>query len=270
QALQRSRFELGRGTIAQVDLLQRYESLTEDYKELYQAHRSCGDVLDRLTETRNQLLDAVRSRNKLADDHKILQQEHLGCAGKEVGLVEKLVVVEKEKDDLLDKNREQVGRIRHLEEELASKTSSLSEAQNSVSTLKGDLEHLTVDLSQAEIVRHNYTRQLLPIVFKRFLSSNEYKQSLTDVFNQAIAAGWSEGVKAERDGQEAEAILATAADYDPDCKDTFMSAFDSLFTKSYPYVEKLADSFRLPLGDLQNMWPEGEGPTVGSNAANEQ
>ncbi|GKB31391.1 hypothetical protein Tco_0870792 [Tanacetum coccineum] len=204
QALQRSWFELGRGTLAQVDLLQRYESLTEDYGELYQAHRSCGDVLDRLTETRNQLLDVVRSRNKLADDHKILQQEYLGCA---------------------------VGRIRNLEEELASKTSSLSEAQNSISTLKGDLEHLTVDLSQNEIVRHNYTRQMLPTVFKRFLSSNEYKQSLTEVFNQAIAAGWSEGVKAERDGQEAEAILATAADYDPDCKDTFMSAFVSFYQK---------------------------------------
>nr|GEZ33875.1 flavone synthase II [Tanacetum cinerariifolium] len=173
--------------------------------------------------------------------------------GDGTGLVDKLAVMEKENDDLLDKNRKQEERIKRLEEELPSKSSSLIEAKGSVSELKGDLERLTVDLSQAEIVRHNYVRQLLPTAFQRLLSSYEYKKSLSDVFNQAIAARWSEGVKIERTQEEAEAILATAADYDPSCKDTFMSAFDSLFTRSYPYVEKLTESFRMPLGDLQNI-----------------
>ncbi|GKE94424.1 hypothetical protein Tco_1579279, partial [Tanacetum coccineum] len=71
-----------------------------------------------------------------------------------------------------------------------------------------------------------------------------------------------------RTDEEIQAILATTQDYDPKCKSTFMSAFDGIFVKSYPYVVKLAESFRLPLGDLQNMWPEGEGPTVGGGAAN--
>ncbi|GKF83115.1 hypothetical protein Tco_0244771, partial [Tanacetum coccineum] len=70
--------------------------------------------------------------------------------------------------------------------------------------------------------------------------------------------------------EDAEAILATATDYDPECKTTFMSVFDSLFTKSYPYVDKLVESFRLPLGDLQNMWPEGTRPTLSGNAADVQ
>nr|GEZ10612.1 hypothetical protein [Tanacetum cinerariifolium] len=39
-------------------------------------------------------------------------QEHLGCAGQEADLVEKLVAVEKENDDLLDKNREREERIK--------------------------------------------------------------------------------------------------------------------------------------------------------------
>ncbi|GKF65171.1 hypothetical protein Tco_0191688, partial [Tanacetum coccineum] len=46
-----------------------------------------------------------------------------------------------------------------------------------------------------------------------------------------------------------------------------MTKIDSLFDKSYPYVEKLAESFRLPLRDLQNMWPEGTRPTLSGNAA---
>ncbi|GJX38891.1 hypothetical protein Tco_0252194 [Tanacetum coccineum] len=209
KALQRAWFELGRGALAQIDLLQQYEVLNDDYGELYQSHRYCKDVSDRLTDTQNQQVDAIRSRNTLSDDHKTLQQEHLGCVGKEVALTEKLAATEKEKYKLLDKNRE-----------------------------------------QEEQIRHNYIRQLLPTFVERLISSDEYKKSLSDVFNQAIAAGWSEGVKAERYDQDAEAILATAADYDPECKSTFMPAFDALFIKRYPYVEKLAESFRLLLGDL--------------------
>ncbi|GKF71886.1 hypothetical protein Tco_0208000, partial [Tanacetum coccineum] len=66
QALQRSWFELDRGALAQIDILQRYEALNEDYGELYESHRSCQDVSDRLNETQNQLVDTVQSRNKLS------------------------------------------------------------------------------------------------------------------------------------------------------------------------------------------------------------
>ncbi|GJV43182.1 hypothetical protein Tco_1427718 [Tanacetum coccineum] len=246
-ALQRLWFELGRGALAQIDILRRYEALNEDYGELYESHRSCQGVFDRLIETQNQLLETIRSRNQLSEDHKALQQVHLGCVGKEADLTEKLAVVDKERDDLLDKDREREERIRQLEADLASKTSSLIEAEGAVNTLKGDLECLT-----------------------RLLSSDEYKKSLSDVFNLAIAAGWSEGVKAAYSEEEVKAFLATAADYNPACKTTFMSEFDSLFNKSYPYVEKLAESFWLPLGDLQNMWSEGTRPTLSGNAADMQ
>nr|GEW16421.1 hypothetical protein [Tanacetum cinerariifolium] len=154
-----------------------------------------------------------------------LEQEHQGCAGKEAAFVEKLTVVEKKKDGLLDKIRAYKDRIKQLKEAIASKTSSMSEAENVAGTLKGDLERLTVDLNHAEI-----------------------------------------GVKVECFIEDDKAILADAIDYDPECKATFMSAFDALITKSYPYVKRITESFRLPLGDLQNIWPEGEGLTVASCA----
>ncbi|GJW61193.1 hypothetical protein Tco_0110528 [Tanacetum coccineum] len=266
-ALQHSWFKLGRGALAQIDILRRYEAQNEDYGELFESHRSCRAVFDRLTETQNQLLDTVQSRNQLSEDHKALQQVHLGCVGKEADLVEKLAAMEKERDDLLDRDRGREDRIQQLEVDLASKTSSLTETEGVVGTLRGDLERLTVDLSQAEIVRHNYVRQLLPTVVQRLLSSDEYRKSLSDVFNLAIIAGWSEGVKAACSDEEAQTFLATAVDYDPVCKETFMTEFDFLFDKSYPYVKKLAESFRLPLGDLQNMWSEGTRPTLSGNAA---
>ncbi|GKG04343.1 hypothetical protein Tco_0314730, partial [Tanacetum coccineum] len=74
----------------------RYEALNEDYEELFESHRSCRAISDRLTKTQNQLLDTVQSRNQLSEDHKALQQVHLGCVEKEADLVEKLAVIEKE------------------------------------------------------------------------------------------------------------------------------------------------------------------------------
>nr|GEZ19509.1 transposase (putative), gypsy type [Tanacetum cinerariifolium] len=113
-------FKLGRGALAQIDILQRYEALNEDYGELCESHRSCQGVSDRLTETKNQLLDAVRSQNQLSEDHQVLQQVHLGCVRKEADLTEKLAVVEKEMEDLQDKNREREERIKQLEADLAT------------------------------------------------------------------------------------------------------------------------------------------------------
>nr|GEU43936.1 hypothetical protein [Tanacetum cinerariifolium] len=153
-----------------------------------------------------------QSRNQLSEDHKVLLEVCLGSVGDEADLIEKLVAVEKVRDDLLDKDREKEERIKQLEADLASKTSSLAEAK-------------------------------------------------------AIAAGWSKGVKAACFEKEAQAFLATADGYDPSCKETFMSEFDSFFDKSYPYMEKLAESFWLALGDLQNMWLEGSGLILSGNAA---
>ncbi|GJZ19498.1 hypothetical protein Tco_0556088 [Tanacetum coccineum] len=79
---------------------------------------------------------------------------------------------------------------------------------------------------------HNYVHQLFPTIFQRLLSSDEYKKSMSDVFNLAIAARWSEGVKAACSEEEAEAFLAIIVDYDPACKTTFMFEFDSLFNNT--------------------------------------
>ncbi|GJU75980.1 hypothetical protein Tco_1273050 [Tanacetum coccineum] len=113
----------------------------------------------------NSLVEALRTRATLSEDHKALQQVHLECVDKEDALAEKLV-------------------------------------------------RLTIDLSQAEAVRYNYVRQLLPTVIYRLLSIDEYKKSLYEPFNRSIIVGWAEGVKVDQTKEEARAILADADDYD--------------------------------------------------------
>nr|GEX33755.1 hypothetical protein [Tanacetum cinerariifolium] len=137
---------------------------------------------------------------------------------------EKLVAIEREKDALLYKSRGQEEQIKKLKEAIAAETCSLFEAERSVDQLKGDLERLT-----------------------RLLASDEYKKILSKPFNQAIVVGWSKGIKVGRTEEDAQSILTTADNYDLGCQPTFMSAFDELFTKSYHYVEKLVESFRLSL-----------------------
>nr|GEY43868.1 transposase (putative), gypsy type [Tanacetum cinerariifolium] len=63
-------------------------------------------------------------------------QVHLGCIKKEADLAENLIAVEKERDDLLDQNREREEQMKQLEADLASKTSSLTEAESAASILK--------------------------------------------------------------------------------------------------------------------------------------
>ncbi|GJW96350.1 hypothetical protein Tco_0178158 [Tanacetum coccineum] len=107
-------------------------------------------------------------RNKLSDNYKVLQLLHLDCVAKEADLTERLAAVKKEKDDLLDRIREREEQIKQLEVDLASKTSSLTEAEGTTNTLKGDLERLTMDSIHIEIVRHNYVR-LFPLGGRRAL-----------------------------------------------------------------------------------------------------
>nr|GEY75738.1 hypothetical protein [Tanacetum cinerariifolium] len=63
-------------------------------------------------------------------------QVHLGCVGKEANLTEKLGAMEKERDDLMDKNREREEWIKQLEADIAFKISSLTKAERVASTLK--------------------------------------------------------------------------------------------------------------------------------------
>ncbi|GJZ11972.1 hypothetical protein Tco_0546731 [Tanacetum coccineum] len=176
--------DLGRGALAQADLLQRYEALNDDFKEWYQVHSSCGNISQSLVDTQKELVEVCQARATVITD--------------------------------LEK------------EALDAKTSSLSKAK----VANGQL-------------------------------NAEYKKRLAELFNQEITIGWSDGVKFDKTEEDVKAILETATDYDPQCHSTFIATYDALFTKSYPYIKRIVESFRLPLGDLQNMWPEGEGPTVG-------
>ncbi|PWA65490.1 transposase (putative), gypsy type [Artemisia annua] len=267
QATQRAWFELARCSLAQADALQRFENLSYHYAQLYQAHQACGASVERLTTVEASLAEERRVVEGLTKANRELHQQHQGCSGREADLAEQLSLANKEKEELSSQNLEQSNRIKQLEDLLAGKEASLEESERKSAGLAKEVEKLTVASSQAEILRHNYVRQLIPTVVKRFRESDEYQMAWAGVFNAALDAGWLAGLKLGRSEEEVAAYVAGNANFDMAGVESFQADYDEMFVRPFPYIERVASSFRLPLADIMNILPAGEENTVGAGAS---
>ncbi|PWA80205.1 transposase (putative), gypsy type [Artemisia annua] len=267
QATQRAWFELARCSLAQADALQRFENLSYHYAQLYQAHQACGSSAERLKTIEADLVEQRRAVEGLTKANRELHQQHQGCSGREADLAEQLSLANKEKDELSSKSLEQSNRIKQLEDLLAGKEASLEESERRSAGLAKEVEKLTVASSQAEILRHNYVRQLIPTVVKRFRESEEYQIVWAGVFNFALDAGWLAGLKLGRSEEEVAAYVAGNENFDMAAVQSFRADYDEMFVRPFPYIESVASSFRLPLADVMNILPAGEENTVGAEAS---
>ena len=93
-----------------------------------------------------------------------------------------------------------------------------------------------------------------------------------EVFNVAIDAGWLEGVKVGRKADQIEAIVNSATGLYMPAALNFRVAYYAMFLHQLPFIEKIVSSYRLPLGDIMNIFPAGEGVTLGvrTSGATEQ
>ncbi|PWA98913.1 transposase (putative), gypsy type [Artemisia annua] len=269
QATQRAWFELARCSLAQADALQRFENLSYHYAQLYQSHQACGASVERLTTVEASLAEERRVVEGLTKANRELHQQHQGCSGREADLTEQLSLANKEKEELSSQNLEQSNRIKQLEDLLAGKEASLEESERKSAGLAKEVEKLTVASSQAEILRHNYVRQLIPTVIKRFRESDEYQMAWAGVFNAALDAGWLAGLKLGRSEEEVAAYVAGNANFDMAGVESFRADYDEMFVRPFPYIERVASSFRLPLADIMNILPAGEENTVGAGASSQ-
>ena len=113
------------------------------------------------------------------------------------------------------------------------------------------------------MLRFNYVRQLVPTVVKRLQESDEYQMAWGEVFNAAIDTGWLEGVKVGRRPEQIEEIVNSASGFDMPAALNFRASYDAMFVRQFPFVEKIVASYRLPLADIMNVFPAGEGVTPG-------
>jgi hypothetical protein len=177
------------------------------------------------------------------------------------GLVEQLEEMERDKNEWRSTASSQAAKIKEMEGQLSNKSSELSQLQE-------QNKQLTASVAQSEFVRHNTVKELLPAVCRRIFQSREYKKSMGRVYSLSYTAGFIDGVKADfRDGvkvareeEDVERILGQVKNLNRDAPAVWKAEFNKIFDAEYPYVKKVSESYRLPLGDLMNFLPDGSAP----------
>ena len=63
-----------------------------------------------------------------------------------------------------------------------------------------------------------------------------------------------------RSSEEAEGIFASSRKVNREAPQIWKAEFNKLFALEFPYIKKISDSHRLPLGDLMNIFPDAPTP----------
>ncbi|GKE46750.1 hypothetical protein Tco_1478008 [Tanacetum coccineum] len=162
---------------------------------------------------------------------------------------------ERERDELRAVNADQVSQIKELEAELARKDSALVFSDRVSNERAVENERLVSQLGYLEKEKIDSIGKLLPTVVRRLLNSHEYKESLSIPFNLAIQAGWAKGLAVKRSEEDLMDVLREVQGFDPHSDTRMAVEYDKLFTKTYPFVEKISGLPRRTVQELLKMYP---------------
>nr|GEX72784.1 hypothetical protein [Tanacetum cinerariifolium] len=209
--LERAWFALGRGALAQADMLKRFKNLQADYNSLAETHADYGDTV--------QLLEGQKS-------------------------------------ELSQVNKDQALKIKELEDTLARKYSALVYAERINAERAQEKKRLVAQLGKSEKKKFDCIRKLLPTVVEHLFQSYEYKQSLSEPFNLAIQTGRGEGLTEERSKEELLSLMSRMENFDAYADKKMRVEYDKLFEKRYPYVEKVSCGFCHTVSALLKVYPD--------------
>ncbi|GJT52821.1 gypsy type transposase [Tanacetum coccineum] len=148
--------------------------------------------------------------------------------------------------------KKELATVRSAYDEIVSAYDQLSKSYDGALTreksLQDRLEELEEALKQAEVDAHQLRLE---------------KERL---FSLAVGKGFIDGISIGRKEPNIQAILKATPNVDPATSETFMGAYEKLFDKRYPYVDKVARMYLLDLSGLQNIMPDETGPTPGGGS----
>nr|GEZ88720.1 hypothetical protein [Tanacetum cinerariifolium] len=82
--------------------------------------------------------------------------------------------------------------------------------------------------------------------------SAAYKRSLREVFSLAVGKGFMNEISIGREYVDVQAILKATPNVDPTSSDTFIDAYEKLFDRRYPYVDKVVRMYLLDPNGFMN------------------
>ncbi|GJR20140.1 putative reverse transcriptase domain-containing protein, partial [Tanacetum coccineum] len=212
----------------EAELLKRHEQLNRDHVDMCNHSETQLEELGRLqTGLQREMQTNDGQSKKLA----LLENAHSQCSDRERELMDSLKDIENERDDWRKTALNQE-RVRMLEKEKIE---------------------LVAELAQAEVVRHKVIREFNPAIVSRLHSSVEYRKSLVVPIWLCFTAGWLGSLGLGRKEEEIAAMLANTSDFDIEGSNAWKDKHREHFTKQYPYVQKVADSYRLSLDELMKI-----------------
>ncbi|GJU87172.1 hypothetical protein Tco_1294718 [Tanacetum coccineum] len=234
EVISRAYQTLGQSVVAQGELLKSHEQLNHDYVDLRNRNDAHLSELDRLR------LSARRTEQEnegLTNKLNLIESAHFGCESREKELMDDVKDLERERDEWRVTASSQVKQIRSLEKDLEPKARQLEAAEERIRVLEGEKLALSAGLAQAEADRQKLVREFILAVL---------------VLYCRVAGGLSLG----RSEDEIAEILAGTKDLDIEGSKSWEAKHRELFTKQYPYVQKVADSYLLPMADLLQVSPD--------------
>ncbi|GJS23949.1 hypothetical protein Tco_0452581 [Tanacetum coccineum] len=208
-------------------------------------------TLDRL---RLSLQRATQENEGLSNKLSLLDSAHSECPSREKELLERLKDLERERDEW-----------------------RLAVVEGKIKGLENEKLALSAKVAQAEADRRSIVQEFIPTVVKRLHTSVEYRQSLAALASLCFTAGWLGGLSLGRSEDEIAQILFESEDLDIEGSKSWEAKHRELFTKSYPYIQKISDSYDLPMDELLKVSPDvpsatdkGNTSRVGTGEASQQ
>ncbi|GJV11145.1 hypothetical protein Tco_1352686 [Tanacetum coccineum] len=230
---------LGQSVLAQGELLKRHEQLNHDYVDLANRNDAILVELDRL---KVNLQRENEDNAGLTHQLSLVDNAHSECPSREKELLDMVKDLERERDEWRKTASGQVEKIRGLEEKVGG--------------LEREKLALSDEVVEAKIDSKTLVREFNPTVIKRLHMSVEYRQSLAALVGSCYTAGWLGGLSLGRTEEQIAQILFESQDLDIEGSKTWEAKHRELFTKSYPYVQKIADSYDLPMSELLKVVPD--------------
>ncbi|GKA89972.1 hypothetical protein Tco_0811784 [Tanacetum coccineum] len=225
--------------------------------------------LEELDRLRPGLRRTTQENDDLNQRLTLLDNAHSECLPREKELLDRVKDLERERDKWRETTSNQVEKIRSIKKDLEPRTQQLVAAEEKVGVLEGEKLDLLGKVAQAEADRKKLVREFLPAVVKRLHTSVEYQKSLATPVQLCYTAGWLGGLSLGRTEDQIAQLLSEIRDLDIKGSKSWQTKHRELFTMSYPYVQKFADSCDLPMNELLAVYPDippspvTEGPTSG-------
>ncbi|GJS82038.1 hypothetical protein Tco_0748579 [Tanacetum coccineum] len=230
EAVRRSWKLLCQSSQQQANMLLHFERLYEESDKLQE---SCDLAQTKYAGCKKKLADLQVAFDAKVSDYGQLSHDYEDALRREEALKVKVAELEagkKESDELVVSQAE---RIKSLEV-------ALKESETGVEQLRSDREKFAVAAGKGEMIRKRLITEYFPTFVQRLLQSKEYKESVGEVLSLAVGKGFIDGIS-----------LGQA------------KADDVLFEMHYPYVDKVTRAYLLDPSELQNVMPDGAGPTPG-------